>query len=76
MKKAVWILTAAIGAFALIDGMIGAVTANFNIGFLTEMLAGLFCIAICVFWNKIKSWIKAVSLIAVAAVLCCALAIC
>lgn len=76
MKRAIWILTAVLGAFAFIDGIAGAVMTNFNIGFLAEIFAGLFCIAICVFWNKIKSWKKAVSLTAVAAVLCCALAIC
>lgn len=76
MKIAVWILTAVLGAFAFIDGIAGAVMTNFNIGFLAEIFAGIFCIAICVFWNKIKPWIKAIVLGGIAAVLCCAFAIC
>lgn len=76
MAKALRILTAVLGIFALADGSMGAVTTNFNIGFLAEILVGLVCIAIFALWNKSKTWIKTAALSAIAAVLCCALAIC
>lgn len=76
MAKFLRILTAVLGIFAFIDGSVGAVTANFNIGFLAEILVGLVCVAVFVLWDKSKTWIKTAVLSAIAAVLCCALAIC
>lgn len=76
MAKFVRILTGILGAFAFIDGSIGAIITNFNIGFLAEILAGFVCLVIFALWGKIKKWVKITALTAVAAVLCCALLIC
>lgn len=73
--NAVGIILIIIGAIALLDGAMGGITTNFNIGFIAEVLAGAVCLALGVFWNRAKKWIKAAVMVGIAVVLCCCLAV-
>lgn len=73
--KAVRFILIILGVVALLDGIMGGITTNFNIGFIAEVLAGAVCLLVGVFWDKIKMWIKAIVVVGISAVLCCCLAV-
>lgn len=74
MKK-MRIFFIALGAVIIADGIMGGLTANFNIGIIAELLAGAVCLLTGVFWEKMKKWIGTVVICGLSAALCCCFAL-
>lgn len=56
--KILRILLIIIGCIFSIDGAISALTANFTIGIISEILLGAVCILFGMFLKKLKAWLK------------------
>lgn len=56
--KILRILLIIVGGILVLDGAISALTANFTIGIISEILLGAVCVLFGVFFGKLRTWLK------------------